>query len=441
MTEGRTATGSGRFIWGSATSSYQVEGATNVDGRGESIWDRFAATPGRIADGSDGSVACDHYHRYDEDIALMNWMGLDAYRFSIAWPRVVPDGDGAVNPAGLDFYDRLVDALLAAGISPCPTLYHWDLPQALEDKGGWTARATAEAFVRYTEAVVGRLGDRIDTWMTLNEPFVSADHGYRAGEHAPGRTSLPDALAAAHHLLLAHGMAVPAIRRLAPTADVGIVLNFTPVVPDPEPGTGAAIVDAWENRWYVEPVAGSGYPEVGVTGLDWAQDEVQPGDLETIAAPIDVLGVNYYTCQRVAPDGTVADPEPPLTDFGWEIAPDHLRQLLERLHQRHGFARYLITENGAAMPDKAGEDGEIADHDRIEYYRDHIEAVMAARTAGVPVEGYYAWSLLDNFEWAQGYRKTFGLLSVEPGTLERRPKASAHWLRERIRTEKGERDG
>lgn len=441
MTDASAANGSSRFTWGSATSSYQVEGATDVDGRGESIWDRFAATPGKIADGSDGSVACDHYHRYTEDIALMKWMGLDSYRFSVAWPRVVPDGDGAVNNAGLDFYDRLLDALLDADISPCPTLYHWDLPQALEDKGGWTKRATAAAFVRYTEAVVERLGDRVPTWMTLNEPFVSADHGYRTGEHAPGRTSLPDALAAAHHLLLAHGQAVPVIRSLAPEAEIGIVLNFTPVVPEPAAESGAAVVDAWENRWYVEPIAGLGYPEVGVRGLGWSQDEIQSGDLELIATPIDVLGVNYYTCQRVEPDGTVLDPEPPVTDFGWEIAPDHLRRQLERLHRRHGFDRYLVTENGAAMPDKAGDDGEIVDHDRIDYHREHIAAVQAARAAGVPVHGYYAWSLLDNFEWAQGYRKTFGLATVEPCTLRRQPKASAHWLRERILTEKGEQSG
>ncbi|MEM9133576.1 MAG: GH1 family beta-glucosidase [Actinomycetota bacterium] len=429
------------FIWGSATSSYQIEGASTLDGRGESIWDRFAATPGKIADGSDGSVACDHYHRYAEDIALMNWLGLDAYRFSIAWPRIVPDGDGAVNAAGLDFYDRLVDAVLEAGITPYPTLYHWDLPQALEDKGGWVSRATAEAFVRYTEAVVDRLGDRVRTWMTLNEPFVSADHGYRHGEHAPGRTSLPDALAAAHHLLLAHGMAVPVIRERVADAEVGIVLNFTPLTPEPSPGSGADVVDAWENRWYVEPVAGMGYPTVGVEGLQWAQDEVNDGDLEIIAAPIDVLGVNYYTCQRALEDGTIEDAQPPMTDFGWEIAPDQFRSLLERLHDRYGFARYLVTENGAAMPDKADAAGDIDDQDRIDYLDGHLAAMEAAKQAGVPVGGYFAWSLLDNFEWAAGYGKTFGLISVDFDSQQRHPKASAHWLRERIHNERGARHG
>ncbi|MEM8924479.1 MAG: GH1 family beta-glucosidase [Actinomycetota bacterium] len=430
------------FVWGAATSSYQIEGATGDDGRSESIWDRFCTRPGAIADGSDGSVACDHYHRVDTDIDLMRWMGLDAYRFSIAWPRVVPDGRGPVNPKGLDFYDRLVDALLDAGITPLPTLYHWDLPQVLEDDGGWTNRSTAEAFVAYSEAVLQRLGDRVETWITLNEPFVCANHGYRYGEHAPGRASLPDALAAAHHLLLAHGLAVPAIRALAPEADVGVVLNFTPLVPEAPPGSEAAVIDAWENRWYVEPIAGLGYPEAGVAGLQWEQAEVLDGDLETIAAPIDVLGVNFYTCQRFTADGTKLDPVNAVTDFDWEIVPDELEGLLRRLHDRHGFGSYLITENGAAMADDAvADDGVVADDDRIAYYTEHVAAVARARSAGVPVDGYYAWSLLDNFEWAEGYRKTFGLVAVEAETLRRIPKASAHWYRDRIQREKGVQHG
>ena len=429
------------FQWGTATSAFQVEGATTVDGRGESIWDRFCAVPGSIADGSDGSIACDHYHRVEEDVSLMASLGLDAYRFSIAWPRVMPSGRGPVNQAGLDFYDRLVDTLLAAGISPNATLYHWDLPQALEDEGGWTNRATADAFAAYAEAAAQRLGDRVATWMTFNEPFVVAHYGHREGVFAPGRASLPDALAAAHHQLVAHGQAVPVLRGLAPEARVGIVLNFTPQLPAPAPDTTAAVIDAWENRWYVEPIAGLGYPDDGVTGLGWDQAEVHPGDLEMIAAPIDVLGVNYYTSQRLDADGGRLAAVGPVTDMGWEIVPEGLRDLLTHLHQRYAFPAYLITENGAAMADEVDDDGVILDQDRIDYLDRHLGAVAAAIQAGVPVEGYYAWSLLDNFEWAEGYRKTFGLVAVEEGTLRRIPKASARWYRDKIKTEKGHRDG
>ncbi len=425
------------FVWGAATSSFQIEGAADADGKGESIWDRFCTVPGAIADGSDGITACDHYHRVDDDVALMRWLGLDSYRFSVAWPRVVPDGDGAVNPAGLDFYDRLVDTLLEAGITPAPTLYHWDLPQALEERGGWRERSTAEAFARYAQVTAERLGDRVDTWFTLNEPFVSTHHGHCLGVHAPGRQSLPEALAVAHHLLLAHGLAVPVLRAAAPRAEVGVVLNFTPILPTPEAGTAAAVVDAWENRWYVEPLAGLGYPAEGVAGLEWDQAEIRPGDLELIAAPVDVLGINYYTCQRLAADGTVLDPEGPVTDFGWEIIPRGLGDLLIGLHDRHRFRRYLITENGAAMPDdRTRPDGTVDDADRIDYLSGHLAEVARARQAGVPVDGYYAWSLMDNFEWAEGYRKTFGLVAIDPAGLERKPKASAHWYRDRVLSEK-----
>ena len=423
------------FRWGAATSSFQIEGATDADGRSESIWDRFCTVPGAIADGSDGRRACDHYHRADDDVALMADLGLEAYRFSVAWPRVVPAGRGEVNPAGLDFYDRLVDRLLAFDIEPHATLYHWDLPQILEDEGGWQSRATVDAFVAYAEAVTRRLGDRLSSIATLNEPFVSASHGYRTGEHAPGIRSLDAACAAAHHLLLAHGRAVPAIRALAPDTPVGIVLNFTPVFPaDDSDGAlaQAAVVDGWDNRWYVEPIAGEGYPFDTVHALGWTRSQVRPGDLDAIAAPIDFLGVNYYTRQLIDGDGEAVTGELPTTDMGWEVYPQGLGDLLQRLHARHGFDRYLVTENGAALPDRSDGAGFVDDSDRIDYLRRHLASVGRAVEAGVPVEGYFVWSLFDNFEWACGYEKRFGIVRVDYETLERTPKASALWYRDLI---------
>ncbi len=425
------------FLWGSATSSYQIEGATAVEGRGESIWDRFCTVPGAISDGSDGAVACDHYHRFDEDIALMRRLNLNAYRFSIAWPRILPAGRGQVNAAGLDFYDRLVDSLLAAGIQPFPTLYHWDLPQALEDQGGWPVRATAEAFADHAEVVATRLGDRVNDWMTLNEPFVSANHGYLTGEHAPGRTSLPDGLAAAHHLLLGHGMAMERIRAALPGARVGIVLNFTPVTPigsSPAALDRQQIVNDIENRWYVDPIGGLGYPQYTVDRLGWAQHEIRDGDMDLIARPIDTLGVNFYTRQMVGALDGERDPRGALTAMGWEVHPPALGNLLRGLHKTHAFARYLITENGAAMPDVDVVDGRIIDHDRLEYIAAHLGQVHQAMEDGVPVEGYFAWSLLDNFEWAHGYGPKFGLVAVDMETQHRTPKQSALWYSEVARS-------
>ena len=419
------------FIWGSATSSFQIEGATDEDGRGESIWDRFCEKPGAISDKTNGKVACDHYHRYKDDVALMSELKLAAYRFSIAWPRIFPNGGGAVNSKGLDFYDRLVDELLSANITPFATLYHWDLPQALEAKNGWVNRDTAHYFVDYTHAVVEKLGDRVASWATLNEPFVSASLGYRTGDHAPGRTSLNDSFAAAHHLLLAHGMAMPVIREHAPNSQAGIVLNFTPSFPysDSEEDIKAnETTDAFENRWYVEPIAGKGYPQRGVELLGWEQKEIQAGDLETIAAPIDFLGVNYYTRQTRRAGSTPAPQTLPVTDMGWEIYPQGINELLTTLHQRHQFKQYFITENGAAMPDKADASDNVDDQDRIDYIHDHLQQVHLAMSDGVPVKGYFAWSLFDNFEWAFGYSKRFGIVRVNYDTLERTPKASARWF-------------
>ncbi|MEY2401057.1 MAG: beta-glucosidase [Ilumatobacteraceae bacterium] len=418
------------FLWGAATSSYQIEGAAGVDGRGESIWDRFCTLPGAIKDGTDGTVACDHYHRYQDDIALMQRLDLNAYRFSIAWPRVLPEGRGRVNSAGLDFYDRLVDALLSAGIQPFPTLYHWDLPQVLEDEGGWPIRSTAEAFADYAEIVAGRLGDRVGNWMTLNEPFVVANHGYLTGEHAPGRTSLADCHATSHHLLVGHGMAMERVRAASPGANVGIVLNFTPVTPvgsSPAALDRQQTVDDHENHWYVDPIGGLGYPQRTVDRLGWAQREVRDGDMSLIAQPIDMLGINFYSRKMVgALDGERTD-RGSETAMGWEIHPAALGDLLRGLHETHHFPRYLITENGAAMPDEHVVDGRVIDDDRLEYIAAHLAQVHQAIEDGVPVEGYFAWSLLDNFEWAHGYGPKFGIVAVDRATQHRTPKKSALW--------------
>ena len=421
------------FLWGSATSSYQIEGAASVDGRGESIWDRFCARPGAITDGSSGEVACDHYHRFDEDVALMQRLNLNAYRFSIAWPRIFPQGRGRLNTLGLDFYDRLVDSLLAHGLRPMPTLYHWDLPQALEDQGGWPVRATAEAFADYAEVVADRLGDRVGNWMTMNEPFVVANHGYLTGEHAPGRSSLRDSLAASHHVLVAHGLAMERLRSVVRDANVGIVLNFTPVTPvgdSPAALDRQQIVNDIENRWYVDPIGGHGYPQYTVDRLAWDRSEVRSGDMELIARPIDTLGVNFYSRKLV---GALEGEQPSSGDktaMGWEIYPSALGDLLRHLHTTHGFARYLITENGAAMPDADRVDGRVIDHDRLEYIAAHLGQVHQAMEHGVPVEGYFAWSLLDNFEWAHGYGPKFGLIEVDMTTQRRTPKQSALWYAE-----------
>ena len=418
------------FVWGSATSSYQVEGATSEGGRGPSIWDTFSAEPGRIADGSSGATAIDHFNRFSDDVVVMSELGLDAYRFSIAWPRVQPTGVGQINAAGLDFYDRLVDELLSAGITPMPTLYHWDLPQALEDKNGWVNRDTAYAFADYTEACISRLGDRIRTWTTLNEPFVSATHGYVTGEHAPGRTSMADGFAASHYLMLAHGLAGERIRSLAPDARLAIVLNFTPI----EAATTAQAdvdhavhVNNLENRWYIEPLAGRGYPAETCEHLEWDQSEVLDGDLETISAPIDLLGVNYYTRTIISADGYERPSDTPVNTMGWELHPPTLGRLLRWLNDSYDFGAYMITENGCPMPDDVRDGQQIVDDDRLAFVRDHLTEVHSAIEAGCPVEGYLVWSLFDNFEWAWGYGPTFGIVEVDYETMERRPKKSADW--------------
>jgi beta-glucosidase len=419
------------FIWGAATAAYQIEGAVDEDGRGESIWDRFCATPGKVRAGDTGAVACDFYHRYPEDIALMQELGLNAFRFSIAWPRVLPDGRGHVNEAGLDFYDRLVDDLLAAGIQPFPTLYHWDLPQVLEDEGGWTVRSTAEAFVEYVESVVARLGDRVTHWTTHNEPWVVAWLGYSWGIHAPGRTSEQDAVAAAHHVLLSHGWAVEVIRRGVQGAKVGIVLNLEHVDPasDSEADRAAAReMDGRANRWFLDPIFRAEYPDdVPFT------PPVRSGDLETIAARIDFLGVNNYFrfVVREGPE-VVETPGAQRTDMGWEVHPESLTKLLVRVAREYAPPSIYITENGAAFADVRAHDGGVHDLERIDFLASHIDAVGDAREQGAPIDGYFVWSFLDNFEWAMGYSKRFGIVYVDYPTLERVPKDSFHWYRERI---------
>ncbi len=427
------------FVWGAATASYQIEGATNADGRGESVWDRFAATPGKVRNGDSGEIACDFYHRYRDDVALMRELGLDAFRFSIAWPRVVPDGRGHVSAAGLDFYDRLVDELLAAGIEPFATLFHWDTPQALEDAGGWPARATAEAFVEYTEVVVDRLGDRVRRWTTHNEPWVYAWLGHAVGEHAPGRTSEADAVAAAHHLLLSHGWAVQAIRRASPDAEVGISLNLAhsyPASASPEDEAAAWKVDGEGNRWFLDPIFNGSYPPDLLERNAIAGPFVENGDLEAIASPIDFLGINNYFRFIVGAgaDGPrmVSDPEAPHTDMGWEVYPDGLHALLTRVADDYAPTAIYVTENGAAFGDVRSHDGRVRDPERIAYLQSHIAAVERALDAGVPVKGYFVWSFLDNFEWAHGYSKRFGLVYVDYPTLERVPKDSFYWYRDLI---------
>ena len=421
------------FAWGAATASYQVEGAVTADGRGESIWDRFAHTPGRVAGGDTGDVACDHYHRYREDVALMGELGLDAYRFSVAWPRVVPTGRGAVNAAGLDFYDRLVDELCARGIAPHATLYHWDQPQALEDAGGWPERATAEAFAAYADAVARRIGDRTASIATINEPWCPSYLGYRVGVHAPGRAEPDAALAAAHHLLVGHGLAIQAIRAAAPGTPAGIVLNFEPKRPataHPLDLEAAAVEHDQYNRWFLDPLTGGDYPEAGARAWGWRRSEVLPGDLALIAVPIDFMGVNYYTCRTVRspllPPLDELDVPPEQTSQGWEVHPEGLTEVLELVHSRTGDLPLYVTENGAAYDVAVGGD-RTRDPERLGYLRRHVAAARAAIDQGVPLKGYFVWSLFDNFEWHEGYAHRFGIVDVDFETQERRVRDSGRY--------------
>ncbi|MBT1100388.1 GH1 family beta-glucosidase [Streptomyces sp. Tu10] len=431
------------FTWGVATAAYQIEGAVAEDGRSPSIWDTFSHTPGTIDGGDTGDVACDHYHRVPEDIGLIKQLGADAYRFSVAWPRVVPGGDGPVNKAGLDFYDRLVDGLLEAGVTPFATLYHWDLPQALQDRGGWTVRETSEHFAAYASHVVERLGDRVKDWATLNEPLCSAWIGHLEGRMAPGLTDLTAAVRASYHLHLGHGLAVRAIRAASSDARVGIVNNLSPIEPA---STGEADLaaarraDGHINRWWLDPILGRGYPQDMVEEYG-VELPVRPGDLETIAAPLDWLGLNYYFRQVVTvdPDGTaphakqVSVPGARLTHMDWEVHAEGLEQLLLRLTGEYGVQRIYVTENGSAYEDVVAADGSVHDPERVRYLEEHLAACARAVDKGAPLAGYFAWSLMDNFEWAYGYDKRFGLVHVDYATQRRTVKSSGRRYAELVR--------
>lgn len=438
----RTAAFPEGFLWGAATSAAQIEGSPLADGAGASIWHRFARVPGAIAGGDTPDVACDHYRRFRDDVAAMRHLGLTAYRFSIAWGRVLPDGTGRVNERGLDFYRRLVDALLEAGIAPFATLYHWDLPAALDDRGGWLNRDVAGWFADYATVCYRALGGGVRSWATINEPWVVSDGGYRAGVLAPGRRSLQEAARAAHHLLLAHGTAIAA-GRAEGVRELGLVVNIEPKHPAserPEDLATARRADAYMNRQFADPALLGVYPEelAEVYAPDWQPTwaEVRPGDLETIRAPLDWLGINYYTRAvvrhepSVEPDGAGRVRQEPhlYTETDWEVWPDGLRETLVWAHRRYGGIPLAVTENGAALADPPSPvGGRVDDPLRVAYLRDHLRAVAQAIREGADVRAYCAWSLLDNFEWSHGYAKRFGLLHVDYTTQQRTPKSSARF--------------
>jgi beta-glucosidase len=428
------------FFWGVATSAYQIEGAYDEDGRTPSIWDTFSRRPGAVANGENGDVACDHYHRMPDDVALIAGLGVDKYRFSVSWPRVQPGGRGPVNPKGIDFYSRLVDELLEKGVDPWLTLYHWDLPQELEDAGGWPFRDTAHRFAEYAGLVHDALGDRVPTWTTLNEPWCSAMLGYDTGRHAPGRRNFGEAMRAVHHLLLGHGLAAQELRSRG-AASVGITLNMgthSAASDDPRDVDAARRADGLGTRIYLDPLVHGRYPSDVLDDLAarGAEMPVLAGDLEIISTPLDVLGVNYYTSHvhRATEDPAVSEVVPqglPVTAMGWEIVPAGFTELLVRLQRDYGLPM-VITENGAAFDDLDVSDGYVADGDRVDYLKSHIAAVAEAVRAGADVRGYLAWSLMDNFEWGYGYAKRFGIVRVDYETQVRTVKQSGEWYRDLI---------
>jgi beta-glucosidase len=436
------------FTWGAATAAYQIEGATEVDGRGESIWDRFSGTPGKVANGDTGEPACEHYFRWRDDVELMRALGLQGYRFSISWPRIQPDGRGPANPKGVDFYRRLIAGLREREIEPLVTLYHWDLPQRLQDDGGWTSRDTAERFAEYAALMFDELGDSVEAWVTHNEPWVAAFLGYAYGSKAPGLQDWRSALAASHHLLLSHGRAVSAFRSAGHAGQIGITLDLTQVYGDPE---AARRLDGHRNRWFLDPLLRGGYPADTVDLYEeqfGPLDFVRREDLEQIAQPIDFLGVNFYQPAVVQ----VADREPlgleqletngRQTAMGWRVEPDTFTALLVRLKRDYGDIPLVITENGAAFDDPPL-DGHpvVEDPDRVAYLREHIAAVEHAIDSGVDVRGYYVWSLFDNFEWEHGYASRFGIVHIDFGSQRRTPKRSALWYRDLIRAHGANGDG
>jgi beta-glucosidase len=428
------------FVWGTATSAYQIEGAAAEDGRGPSIWDTFSHTPGKTINGDTGDVACDHYNRYAEDLDLVAKMGLNAYRFSIAWPRVQPLGEGAWNEKGLAFYDRLVDGMLQRGIAPHVTLYHWDLPQALQDKGGWLSRDTAYRFADYAAGVANRLGDRVATICTHNEPWCTAYLGHHIGKFAPGISDPAATVQVAHHLLLSHGLALQAMRAAGCKVPLGIVLNQSSATPATESAADAALAEreyARFVRWYMDPIFLKQYPAAAEMEF---HPTVAENDFEIIAQPLDFLGVNYYT--RIwASAAQPPRPAPKLlgeTDMGWEIYPEGLTELLVRIHRDYKLPPVYITENGMANVDEVV-NGRVMDTERIDYLSRHLDAIAQARRAGVDVQGFFYWSLLDNYEWDSGYAKRFGLVHVDYATQKRTPKESAHWYRDFVMRQRAEK--
>jgi len=428
------------FIWGCSTASFQIEGSTGADGRGDSIWDRFSRIPGKVYGGMTGDFACDSYRRWKDDVELLKGLGVDAYRYSIAWPRIQPEGSGKALQTGLDYYKRLGDALAEEGIESAVTLYHWDLPQALEDNGGWPNRDTALRFAEFTDIVCRALGDRVGRWFTLNEPWCSAFLGYAAGVHAPGRRDKTDAYKAAHHLLLAHGLAVKAYRATGLVAPIGIVLNTV----TPRPATRRAQDIAAAERasdqgtaLWLDPIYGRGYPERHLAAQGVSMP-LLPGDMETIASPIDFLGINYYSERPMradpeSPEGFIEAPSwQDKTDMGWDIVPEGLSRMLRAIAVRWPVKALFVTENGAAFMDAVDTAGRIHDRERIAYLRSHIVACRSVIAEGVPLKGYFVWSLMDNFEWAHGYSKRFGLVHVDAATGLRKPKDSYYFYRDFI---------
>ncbi len=448
------------FLWGTATSAYQIEGAAREDGRGLSIWDQFAASPGATYQGDTGDIAADHYHRMPDDVALMRELGVSAYRFSIAWPRILPEGTGKVNTQGLDFYDRLVDTLLAQGIAPAITLYHWDLPLALHERGGWLNRDTAYLFADYAEIIARRLGDRVNWWLTHNEPWCAAFLGYGIGIHAPGIRDMNAACVAGHYLLLSHGLALPRLREhTRPGAQLGITLNLGAIYPYDHSLASlqaAGRADIFVNRWFLDPIFRGSYPQNLFTNLAVPPPPIQEGDLELIAAPVDFLGVNYYSRRMVRARlaGNVAHdadangwedlnelPGAVYTEMGpgWEVYPAGLTDLLVRLHRDYAPRAIIVTENGAAFDDRWDGNGRVDDPQRLYYVREHIHALGRALNQGVPLRGYFLWSLLDNFEWAEGYSKRFGIVYVDYPSQRRIVKASGRWYAEFIAAQRQRR--
>jgi beta-glucosidase len=443
------------FYWGAATASYQIEGAWKADGKGESIWDRFSHTEGNVKNGDTGDVACDHYNRWPDDIKIMSQIGLNSYRFSLAWPRILPLGRGQINQTGLDFYSKLVDGLLEANITPFATLYHWDLPQALQDEGGWAVRPTAEAFVDFTDAITRRLGDRVKNWTTHNEPSVAAYVGNLYGAHAPGLKDANTAIRVCHHLMLSHGLAVPVIRRNSPGSEVGITVNVN--YDEPASPSWADLqamrygAGVW-TRWFLDSLFGRHYPQdlivdaikQGHLPAEGLAGIVQDGDLDTIAAPIDFLGLNYYF-RSLARDTSIPEEQnlpqtvfqapkndTDWTEMGWEVYPDGLFKTLTWLYLEYHPAKIYITENGASYSDSPDSDGRVHDERRVNYLRSHLAATHKAMEIGVPVAGYFVWSLLDNFEWGFGYSQRFGIVWVDLDTQQRTLKDSALWYKQVI---------